>query len=182
MSISTKSPERPVFQTYQQYANEVAPALSQAISEITGKTERDDDSVDGGKPKDELTTLGYKVCGAFALRKATAPIEVGTEEGAKVLEQGEAFMSIHLLEVDPEQANIAYGRQSLREAAQYLRETDTTAGMMLASITYARLGHTAHKAFGFEVAELPVALDPLEDVDTRPVLVHMPVAEFVESY
>ncbi len=178
---NTHISKRPVFETYQQYAQEVAPALSQAISEITGKTERDDSSVDGGKPKDELTALGYKVCGAFALREATAPIDVNTEDGAKVLEQGESFMSIHLLEVGPEHANIAYGRQSLREAAQYLRETDTAADMALASITYARLGQTAHRAFGFEVTELPILPDPFENPDARPVLVHMPIAEFIEN-
>jgi len=178
---NTYTPRQTVRETYQTYHHDVVPKLDAAITAVTGETERDDSSTDG-KPRNELSTLGYKVCGAFALRTATAPIDIVTNDGTKILEQGEPFMGIHLLEVEAEQAHIAYGRQSLREVATYLRETDDTTGTMLGSVTYARLGQTASRAFGFEVSELPVLMDPLENPDSRPVFVHMPISDFVESY
>lgn len=168
---------------YEEYRTKTIPQIhEQLYRAINQETERDD-SVDKetGQPKSFWEAQGYRNCGAFVLRSAQSPIDIIDVGGTTVLERGQEYMGIHLLKLHADEANLAYARQSLSEVADYLKE-GSAPGTVVAGITYARLGQTASRAFGFEMSELPIITDPTDDPAIRPVLVYATYEDIIERY
>lgn len=178
---------RPNLAIRDKYYADVVPEMRRYISDVTGDTERDDSSIGGSQNKSDMSVanfraLGYRVHGAFIMKATTAPIEITRRNGSVVLGQEETYMGLHLLPLDPHEATREYINQSLRSVAEHLSNPANREGRTLAGITYARLGQTAQRAFGFEVTALPLMPNPAENPDIQPVLVHVPIDTFVEQY
>ena len=175
MSIETR---RPIYDTYQQFLGELSDI--QPILNSEGD-DGDYDTKPGDKGPDAYSSDAYIKRGAFALRIAASPLEIIDSIGEPVLGEGERYVSIHLQELPEEQANIGFIRQSLAEVATELASPEYEAIRTIASVTYARLGHTAMR-FGFEQAELPLIQDSSTNPNARPIIVHADKATFIDSY
>lgn len=171
MSIETR---RPVYDTYQRFIKRL-PDLGPQLS-----NDDEPDTKPGDKGEDAERNAAYTKCGAFLLRQAVSPIDIRNPEGGSILGQDERYISLHLRELSEEKANLGYVRQSLSEVADELTLPEYADVPMIASLTYARMGHAA-TAFGFEQSELPVQ-DIAENQDSRAVIVHMPRTDFIEKY
>ena len=177
MSNTLQSPNRPIKQVYERFIAEQLPAVVDQMPHMVdenGKPERDD--VPG------VTQKGYSQLGAFLLKPGISPMGIESADGGIILEQDEQYIAMHLRTLDPEEAHIGYIRESLQEVAGHLRALEETQARKVAGITYARLGQTASQAFGFQVAELPILLDPSEDPNVHPVLVYAEIDDIVERY
>lgn len=169
--------DRPIVQVYERFITEQLPAVTDQMPHMVdenGKPERDDVPASVHK--------GYRQFGAFLMRSGISPIGIEAADGSTILEQDEPYISLHLRALDPREAHIGYIRESLQEVTDYFRTVDEIQARKVAGITYARLGQTASQAFGFQVAELPISFDPLEDSSVRPVLVYADIDELIERY
>jgi hypothetical protein len=168
---------RPIMHVYERFITKQLPLVADQMPcmvDENGKPERDDVPA--------ATHKGYRQFGAFLMKPSISPISMADTAGDAILEQEEPYISLHLRTLEPEEATIDYIRESLRDVADHFRTAEDILARKVAGITYARLGQTASQAFGFQVAELPIMHDPLEDPTVRPVLVYADIDELVERY
>lgn len=177
MSNTLQSPDRPIKQVYERFITEQLPAVLDQMPHMVdenGKPERDDVPA--------VAQKGYSQFGAFLLKPGISPMGLENADGDIILAQDEPYIALHLRTLAPEEAHVGYIRESLQEVSDHLRTLEETQARKVAGITYARLGQTASQAFGFQVAELPIVLDPSEDPNVRPVLVYAEIDDIVERY